>query len=410
MIVILYATNLHAIAERIGRDLEISFRNAVPIVLVDASTPGNWPADVNWDDLLLIVYDGVAFPDTGNKYIHDYLLARKGMGSLLPVAVDSINRRPPQAALSVKALEFDKIAGGPDGRLAKRVGAILGLRLQQRETKIFISYRATDGMKLAEQIEDHLIGLGYPVWRDEARELDGETKILPGSLVQSEINNALDGASIVLLIDTPEAPHSPWIKHEVDTANSQLLPILPLCFRYHTDSKKGPRFRSLYDLQRWVSLPFNDPPAALPLTDRELNLIINEMEAYVCEIFRRKCRVPYLVEKEFVSRSYTWSILDTRLLMCESVRTHSFRLSTRVLSHCSIFEQYHGPAMQVFSEYLIRTGRPNHALYIYDGDELIPEPELRDIIESSPLCSGVVILHHQELAALIESNFTTFTS
>ncbi len=408
MIVILHARSQRATAEQINRDLDAAFRNAVPIALADASTPGRWPSDVSWDDLLLIVYDGVPFPDPGNDYIQDYLDARNGVGPLLPVALDSLMRRPPSSASSVKALEFDAAAGGPDGRLAKRTGAILGLRLQQRDTRIFISYRASDGTQIAQQIEAHLNKLGYPVWRDEARELDGETKILPGSPVQSEIDNALEGASVVLLLDTPQAPHSPWIKHEVDTANSQLLPILPLCFRSRTETKKGPRFRSLFDLQRWVSLTLNDSPAAPPLTDAELALIVTEMEAYVCEIFRRKCRVPFLVEKEFVSRSYTWSILDARLLMCESVRSHSVRLSTRVLSHCSIFEQVHGPAMNVFSNFLTRTERPNHALYIYDG-ELIPEPELKEIIESSPADSGVVILHHQELAALIESNFTTFT-
>jgi len=409
MIVILHATSQRATAEQIRRDLDAAFKNAVPITFADASSPGNWPADVSWDDLLVIVYDGTAFPDAGNKYIQDYLDARNGKGRLLPVALDPHNRRPPQAASSIKALEFDAAAAGADGRLVKRTGAILGLRLQQRDTKIFISYRATDGIEIARQIESHLVGLGYPVWRDEAKELDGETKILPGSPVQSEIDTALDNASVVLLLDTPQAPHSPWIKHEVDTANSQLLPILPLCFRPSTDTKKGPRFRSLLDLQRWVPLPFNAPLATPPLTDLELDLIVSEMEAYVCEIFRRKCRVPFLVEQAFVSRSYTWSILDARLLMCESVKNHSMRLSTKVLSHCSIFEQVHGPAMQVFSEFLTRTGRPNHALYIYDGEELIPEPELEEIIKSSPSGNEMVILHHQELAALIESNFTTFT-
>lgn len=377
------------------------------MVMVDASTSGKWPAEVSWDDLLLIVYDGVEFPDAGNRYIQEYLDARNGMGPLLPVALDSRNRRPPSAASSVKALQFDALAGGPNGRITKRAGAILGLRLQQRNTKIFISYRASDGTQIAEQLEAHLTERGYAVWRDEARELDGETKILPGSPVQNEIDTALDGASVVLLLDTPQAPHSAWIKHEVDTANSQLLPILPLCFRSQEDTKKGPRFRSLLDLQRWVSLPFKDPPIVPLLSGVELELIVTEMENYVCEIFRRKCRVPFLVEKEFVSRSYTWSILDARLLMCESVRNHSVRLSTKILSHCSIFEQVHGPAMRVFSDFLTKTGRPNHALYIYDG-ELIPEPELKEIIESSPSDNGVVILHHQELAALIESNFTTF--
>ena len=129
------------------------------------------------------------------------------------------------------------------------------------------------------------------------------------------------------------------------------------------------------------------------------------MEMYLCEIFQRKCRVPFIVEKEFVSRDYSWRILDQRLLMCESLKKHSVRLTTKVLSHCSIFDQVHGPALQMFRAFLKNTGRPNHSLYIYDG-ELIPEPQLNDIIEAAPGDEGVVILHHQELAALIDSNFT----
>lgn len=410
MIVILFETGQRAIAEEVHRDLKTAFKGAISVALADAASPGCWPADVCWDDLLLIVYRDSSFSAAGNKYIQEYVDGRNGKGRLLPVALDPTNRRPPTAASHIKALEFDAAAGGSNGRLVKRAGAILGLRLQQRDTKIFISYRATDGIEIARQLEMHLDGLGYPVWRDEAKEIDGETKILPGSAVQSEIDSALDNASVVILLDTPQAPHSPWIKHEVDTANSQLLPILPLCFRHASDSKMGPRFRSLLDLQRWVPLLFNAPLSTPPLTDLELDLIVREMEGYICEIFRRKCRVPFLVEKEFVSRSYTWSILDARRLICESVKNHSLRLSTKVLSHCSIFEQVHGPAMQVFSDFLTQTGRPNYALYIYDGEELIPEPELKEIINSSPPGNEIVILHHQELAALIESNFTTFAT
>ena len=120
--------------------------------------------------------------------------------------------------------------------------------------QIFISYRTADGSAIAVQLYDHLSSLGYLPWRDEAREFDGEPQILPGSPVQQAIDDALSKANLVMLIDTPSAPHSPWIKHEVDTANSLLLPILPICFRDANDPKKGPRFRSLLDLQRWVEL------------------------------------------------------------------------------------------------------------------------------------------------------------
>src|SRR5258708_40365905 len=131
---------------------------------------------------------------------------------------------------------------------------MLGLRVQGRDGKIFISYRRSDGVAIAKQLYEHLEAKGHCPYLDEAKEIDGDTKILPGTPVQQQIDEALSNANLVLLIDTPSAPASPWIKHEVDTADGLLLPILPICFRDASDPKKGPRFRSLLALQRWVSI------------------------------------------------------------------------------------------------------------------------------------------------------------
>jgi hypothetical protein len=405
MIVVLHPEANQVIAERIASLLRDAFKGRIEVSLAKANSPPAWPTDVNWDDLLVVVFDRARFPDAGNNFVCEYVQQRKKRALLLPVALDVGHRKPPKAAEAIKALEFDAAAAGTDERLIKRVGAMLGLRVQQRDNQILISYRASDGTDVAKQLEAWLASLGYPVWRDEAREMDGETKILPGSEVQREIDKGLERASIVLLLDTPAAPHSVWIKHEVDTANGLLLPVLPLCFRSQNDPQKGPRFNSLLQLQRWVPLTFSVPPPVPLLTEDELDLIVSEMEMYLCEIFQRKCRVPFIVEKEFVSRDFIWRILDPRLLMCESLKKHSARLTTKVLSHCSIFDQVHGPALQRFREFLKNAERPNYSLYIYDG-ELIPEPQLKDIIEAAPGDDGVVILHHQELAALIDSNFT----
>jgi hypothetical protein len=409
MIVLLHSDSGQAIAETCASNLREAFKGQIEVSLTAAASPSAWPRDVDWDDLLIVVFDETQFPEAGNNYIADYLAKRKAKALILPVALKHGHTRPPKTAAAIKALEFDAKAAGVDGRIVRRTGAMLGLRVQQRDNQIFISYRGSDGTEIAKQLEERLVSLGYPVWRDEARELDGETKILPGGDVQRQIDEALDRASLVLLLDTPAAPHSVWIKHEVDTANGSLLPILPLCFRTKTDPKKAPRFGSLLSLQRWVSLPFLQPLPAPPLSEDDLLLIVSEMETYICDIFRRKCRVPFIVEKEFVSRDFVWRMLDKRLLMAESIKRRSARLSTKVLSHCSIFDQVHGPALERFSTFLKSTGRPNHSLYIYDG-ELIPEPQLQEVIDARPTDDGVVILHHQELAALIDSNFTTFSA
>lgn len=404
MVVILYQHGCQKIAKKTAADLLKAFSNHVKVKLVAASSSASWPAEASWDDLLIVMFNGKPFPASGISFISQYMELRADSPTLLPVSIDRNSKRPPGPAAAIKALEYDRSAKGEKGRLANRVGAMLGLRIQGRDTNIFISYRATDGAKLAKQLHKHLVSLGHRAYLDVAIEFDGEPSILPGSPVQKQIDEALDKANLVLLMDTPKASESPWIRHEVETADGLLLPILPLCFRDKDDRKVGPRFLSLLSLQRWVSLQTPDPAANPPLNAGQLDNIVSEAETYLCEMFRRKCRVPFLVEREFVSRGFAWKALDRRLLMFESSKSLTWRVPTKVLSHCSVFDQVYGPALKRFVQFLGATGRCNHSLFIYDG-ALLPGPILKDIAEAQP--EPVIILHHQELAALIDSNFTT---
>ncbi len=402
MIVILHPRTCTAIAERVADDLVSAFTGHIEVQRVEAETAGAWPsAERTWDDLLLVIFDASPYADVGSRFIRTFQTDRGEDAMLLPVAAVAASSKPPAPADAVKALVFDATASGVQGRLANRVGGMLGLRVQGRNTKIFVSYRGIDGKEIAVQINSHLSSLGLRTFLDEAKEFDGEPTILPGEAVQKEIDHALETASLVLLIDTARAPESPWIRHEIDTADGLLVPILPVCFRDKGDSKKAHRFTSLIALRRWVL--FHTPPAGpSPLTANQLSEITEEMEGYLCEIFRRKCRVPFLVEKEFVARGFAWKVLDQKLLMFGSSRTGG-RVTTKVLSHCSIFDQIYGPAIRRFQEYLNNSGHANHSLFIYDG-ELLPEPELQHLAKDCP--EFVVILHHQELAALIDSHFT----
>ena len=78
------------------------------------------------------------------------------------------------------------------------------------------------------------------------------------------------------------------------------------------------------------------------------------------------------------------------------------RMTTKVLSHCSIFDQIYEPAINRFQNYLDEAGHANHSLFIYDG-ELLPDHEVEAFAKGYP--DFVVILHHQELATLIDSHF-----
>lgn len=401
MIVILYQSSCLKISEKIASDLAKAFNDHVVIMLLDAASASSWPAEISWDDLLIVIYNEDTFPDVGNAFIENYLQKRPQSAMLLPVAADPASRKPPKAAETIKALGYDHAAEGVSGRLANRAGGMLGLRVLGRDSKIFISYRATDGKAIANQLHAHLKSLGHNPFLDEAREVDDETTILPGNSVQKQIDEALSATNLVLLIDTPDAPASAWIRHEVDTADAMLLPILPLCFRDIGDKKEGPRFRSLLSLQRWVSLHKPSVSANPTLTDDQLDQIVSEAEEYLCEIFKRKCRVPFLVEKVFTSYGFNWGVLNKSLLMFQSLKNHSARLQIKVLSHCSVFDQIYDPAVKRFGTFIKDTGRFNYSLFIYDGEILSPL-ELQQINH----VEDITILHHQELTALVSSNFT----
>jgi TIR domain len=405
MIVILHdgTESADQTALRCERDVRAAFKDAVEVTTMSARSPSRWPSETSWDDLLIVMYTTTSFPEAGDQFAAEYLAKNKTRPLILPVALDPTHQRPPRSAERFKAFEVRSDSFGTGGRLINRVGAILGLRVQRRDAKIFISYRARDGSEIATQLHQFLTSLGFNVFLDEARELDGDTMILPGSDVQKEIDNALADANFLLLLDTAAAPESSWIQHEIDTANAMMLPILPICFRDVADSKIGPRFRSLLELQRWVSLETPSPSAQPPLNSNQLGEINMQMETYVCEVFQRRCRVPFIVEKEFVSRRFAWRMLDRRLLMFESLKEHSARLTTKVISHCSVFDQVYSPAIKAFAEFLDKTGRCNYSLFIYDG-ALIPEPQLKEIVKKAG--GPAIILHHQELATLIDSNFT----
>ena len=359
--------------------------------------------DPAWDDLLLVLFDGTAYPETGLHFIAEYLSSRPKDAAILPVASNPAHTRPPTEAEAIKAFVYDA-SGMNLSQLINRIGAMLGLRWQGRDSNLFISYRAKDGKAIANQIYNHLLSLGHRPFLDDAREFDDLPHILPGSPVQKEIDDALDNASLILLVDTPLAPESIWIKHEVDTADSLLLPILPLCFKEPHERKKGPRFRSLNSLMRWVDLPFDPNATTAPLSGEQLETITVEAEQYYCEIFRRKCRVPHLVEREFSDRGFVWKVLDSKLLMFGASKQRGARMTTRVLAHCSIFDQIYNPALQRFLAFLAQTQPCNHSLFVYDGD-LLSQHELTEFGEEHP-DSTMIILHHQELATLLQSEFT----
>lgn len=400
MIVILYADDVRTSdAEKVQKELQAAYDNKLQITLIPEHAASSWPGDRAWDDLIILLFDSKELSTTAQTFLAREISSGGRERPLLPVSFGTLNV-PPQPAERFKAMPINF------PRLSRRVGAIMGMSLRNRDQIIFISYRAVDGTKIAVQLDEFLRSHGYNVWRDEAKdEFDNEGFIPPGRDVQEVIDENLKRADLILFIDSPRSAESKWIKLEIDAANGLLIPVLPVILRRPGERLLVSRFRSLASLQRGC-LVENDGGE---LSDNELDYILEEMESFLMEVFRRKLRIPFLVEREFTDRGYNWNARDH--IIYEALKAHNGLLRTRVYSHCSHFEGIFDPALVAFVRHLGLTNpAANYALYIYDG-LVISNVQIDEIRQQARLDdnTNVIILHNQELAALLHTNFTSLS-
>lgn len=403
MIVVLCEEDSKDIARAICEDLAIAYDNKLETCIIIPDGSIKWPSEPEWDDLLIILFNDSTASANAAKFITDYC-SRGDKHFLLPIFLDDKHKKPPDPISGIKALYYDIKDRGKDSHIIKRVGALIGLRIRHRDHKIFISYRAIDGKKIADQLNDYLKQNGFNPWLDEAKdEYDEEGSIQGGEDVQAIIEKNLAEANLVLLIDTLGAIDSKWIKLEIDSSIAQLIPVLPICCKQIDDPTKGPRFRSLRELQRWVEVK---PCTGDELDESKLKEIMSEIEDYLCEIYKRKLRVPFLVKKQFITRGFTWEFFNKKINIYKSERQHTKTIKHTVISHCSIFNQVYVSILKIVLGNISGL-RANFLLFIYDG-EIIPEHEILGICsDTEGEALGLIIIHHQQIPILLDSDFKT---
>lgn len=404
MIVILSEHDDLEIAHTISRNLQGAYPNHLEAFPLAIGEDLRWPADEHsWDDVLIVLFRGQDFPDSGTRFISNYNETRIG-ANVLPIALRGNNLIPPKPIDGIKALHHNGQVQDLLDLVVLRVGAILGLRLRRRESNVFISYRSTDGRRVAEQLHNYLRDNGFRPWLDEARdEFDNEQNIPSGSNVQKIIEDNLNRADLVLLIDTPQARYSRWIRLEIDTANAHLIPILPVCCKAKGDNRRGPRFSSLRALQRWIDLEVD---LGNSIEETRMAEIMKEMEIYLRDIYGRRLRIPQLVRSQFVSHGFDWTDEDQRRRIYMSSKRIGSRLRQMVISHCSVLDDVYPPSVRSFVNVCAGHPHHHHSLFIYDG-EIIPDGEIEEIckMEGISSCYNLIILHHQEVPVLLESDF-----
>lgn len=394
MILIFFAKDVpRGQAEELAESLQAQYKSQLNIGIAGENEISDWPNDRAWDDMIVALYNNDDFSPSASAFLQKEVFTPNRDRPVLPISI-GCRHVPPAPLERFKSMSFDLV------RNARRIGAMLGMSIRTRDQKLFVSYRMADGVKIAEQIGGFLEANGYKVWRDEAKDdYDQQGAIPPGEDVQKVIEKHLEAADLIVLLDTPEASSSKWIRLEVNTANGLLIPVLPVVIHNPEERVVVSRFRSLASLQRGL----NFETTCQILTDEQLESFLNEIESFLGEMYRRKLRVPYLLQTEFVGRGYTWLVRDH--IIYEAKNTG--RVTNRVYSHCSHFEGIFDPALGAFVKHLEgMTPAANYKLYVYDG-RVISLEEIQEIQRQARIEeeNSIIILHNQEIAALLNTNF-----
>lgn len=338
-----------------------------------------------WDDLLAIVFGAGPLTPTAQAAAAaelEWASAGQRPPRLLPISADCAHRTPPAPLDAIKALPCFGSAADELERIGRRIGALLGLWTRGKDKRIFVSYRAADGFALAEQVAGFLQGLGYAALRDEEW-LEG------GDVVQDEIERHLESASLVLLLDTPRAAESRWIKQEIDMAIRNFVPILPVVLRPAGDRRQGPSFRALMELGRWhqVGAELDGEGRCRSLPDDMLPGLLAEMELYLSDILRIRAMLARLAADSFERAGFAWSPLAPERGLYETFKADEHFAAIRMLTHCSPLPPTFHRAVEAFKRHPGQGQGPesgglryNFRIFLHEGG--VPPLELESVAQS----------------------------
>lgn len=327
----------------------------------------------------------------------------KALTPLLPIATAGKDIPPPPCD-GLKSRNWS--VAGHRQIILNRIGALLGLVVQRGGTEVFISYRAADGKEPATRIHEHLSGLGYRTFLDEADDtLSGNPNLPLGEEVQREIATRLARAQAVLLIDTPRASESRWVHLEVEMAIGRMVPILPAVFA-KVQSTPRCRFLQLLSLQRQIPLPIMMDGVIPELTDHDLSSITEELESYLSDIYRRRVLGARSVARQFTGQRWTFEPCDLKPHLYEAHKARATD-SLSLLTCCSYEDAVFPGTLSQFAQDLSGLAQTHchywQHLYFYAGEVLFEENlkrifdrELRDYRKAN-----IRLLNYEEAVVYI---------
>lgn len=179
--------------------------------------------------IVLLVLPGRAFAAAEFAKISAFKTDMGRELRLLAVAIKK-DRAVPPAPLStyVSAAIEDPEDPKTRAQLATWLLIQFYLRASSDQKSVFISYRTIDGKAAAQRLEECLAERKYKVFRDERLDADLQKELKWGTEAQKTLADRINEHSVLLLVDTPQAFRSPWVRIEVETAHGLLKPIFPV--------------------------------------------------------------------------------------------------------------------------------------------------------------------------------------
>lgn len=153
-------------------------------------------------------------------------------------------------------------------RLARTI--LEQLDIEERERRVFISHRRSDGLPVAEQLHDELTHVRFEPFIDRFA-------IRTGQDVQSKIADALEDYAFLLVLETPDAHLSDWVFYEVDYALAHAMGMLIV--RWPGDPEPLPGSLGIPRLELDESDLRSDSHGQQVLTDDALDRVVRATEA-----------------------------------------------------------------------------------------------------------------------------------
>jgi hypothetical protein len=139
-------------------------------------------------------------------------------GQVVIPVVDDLSTFQAQSPSSLSSFNgFEWSGDAPERRLAHVILEELGI--EDRERRVFLSHKRSDGLGAAEQLHDELTHNRFVPFIDRF-------SIPFGADVQAHIADALEDFAFLLVLETQEAYLSDWVFDEVDYALSHTMGML----------------------------------------------------------------------------------------------------------------------------------------------------------------------------------------